>query len=384
MKVAFVTNRLTHHQTSFCNALRKREGCDFRVILCRPIELGKEAKYPNYSDFGDILWELYDSNAAQTRIREFIDYADVVIIGSAPDALIVERLKKKRLTFKFSERFYKNGTPLKRLPRDIAGAWLHHGRFRKYPLYMLCASAYTAGDAARFGNYKNRCYKWGYFPQTMRYGERELLQKKDNEVPVILWAGRFLDWKHPDDALCVAERLKQNGYRFELNLIGNGEMEQQLRQMIRDKNLEDCVHLLGAMPPEAVRQHMERANIYLFTSDRNEGWGAVLNESMNSGCAVVASRAIGSVPFLVEDGKNGLIYESGNVDMLCEKVKYLLDKPDERKRLGLSAYRTIAESWNAEMAAKRLVELSERLLSGEKYPEPFASGLCSKAEVISD
>jgi hypothetical protein len=37
------------------------------------------------------------------------------------------------------------------------------------------------------------------------------------------------------------------------------------------------------MPPEEVRVHMEQSNIYLFTSDFGEGWGAVLNEAMNSG-----------------------------------------------------------------------------------------------------
>lgn len=51
------------------------------------------------------------------------------------------------------------------------------------------------------------------------------------------------------------------------------------------------------MKASEVRSYMEKADIYLFTSDFNEGWGAVLNESMNSGCAVVASHAIGSVPF---------------------------------------------------------------------------------------
>lgn len=54
-----------------------------------------------------------------------------------------------------------------------------------------------------------------------------------------------------------------------------------------------------------VREHMEDADIFLFTSDYNGGRGAVLNESMNSGCMVAASHAIGSVPFLLEDGKRG-------------------------------------------------------------------------------
>jgi glycosyltransferase involved in cell wall biosynthesis len=45
--------------------------------------------------------------------------------------------------------------------------------------------------------------------------------------------------------------------------------------------------------------------VFIFTSDRNEGWGAVLNEAMGSGCAVVAADLIGSVPYLIEHKKMG-------------------------------------------------------------------------------
>ena len=42
---------------------------------------------------------------------------------------------------------------------------------------------------------------------------------------------------------------------------------------------------------------------------------------------------LGSVPFLIQDGINGLVYPSGDIDALYEKVKYLLDKPEEQERL---------------------------------------------------
>ena len=53
---------------------------------------------------------------------------------------------------------------------------------------------------------------------------------------------------------------------------------------------------------------MERADIYLATSDRQEGWGAVINEAMNSGCAVVADHMMGAVPYLISHEENGMIY----------------------------------------------------------------------------
>ena len=138
------------------------------------------------------------------------------------------------------------------------------------------------------------------------------------------------------------------------------------------------------MPPEQVRDYMEKAGIFLFTSDRQEGWGAVLNEAMNSGCAVVASDAIGSVPYLVKDRENGLVYHSGSVDELLEKVIWLLDCPEQQRRLGENACRTITELWNAQVAAERFIQLAQAILDGDPSPELFQEGPCSRAEVIRE
>ena len=107
---------------------------------------------------------------------------------------------------------------------------------------------------------------------------------------------------------------------------------------------------------------MEKTEVYLFTSDYKEGWGALLNEAMNSGCAVLASHAIGAVPFLLRHGENGVVFESGNLKDMEEKAEMLLKSAEKRKRLGSAAYETILQEWNAEIAADRLVEIAGRLL----------------------
>ena len=85
----------------------------------------------------------------------------MVLLGSGPDRWILPRLHQHRLTFRYAERWYKTGVP----PGAQARAWLHHGRFRHAPLYLLCASAYAAADAALAGCYPGRAYRFGYFPK---------------------------------------------------------------------------------------------------------------------------------------------------------------------------------------------------------------------------
>ncbi len=75
--------------------------------------------------------------------------------------------------------------------------------------------------------------------------------------------------------------------------------------------------------PEEVRAAMERSEIYLVTSDRKEGWGAVVNEAMNSGCAVVADHMIGAAPWLIRQGENGWMYRDGEEQELFRTVERL-------------------------------------------------------------
>lgn len=391
MKIVFVSNYLSHHQIPFCDAISAIQ--DIECFFVSTDVMSLERRNLGYRDI-EKTYEIrtYNNAEALNRAKEIINDAEVVILGSAPDSYIIPRLKAGKLTFKYAERFYKQGLSYKNLLHAIAGAWLHHGRFQKYPLYMLCASAYTAGDAAIFHNYIGRTYKWGYFPEAKKYDVTDLMSRKLSVTSAgwkhpqasILWAGRLIGWKHPDASIELAASLKEKGYSFKMSIIGNGEMEAKLRTMIYEKGLSDCVEMLGSMSPEEVRLHMEKADIYLFTSDFNEGWGAVLNESMNSGCAVVASHAIGSVPFLIQDGENGLIYENGNQKQFQERVECLLKDSEYRKKMGVKAYESIVDVWSADIAAKRFVSLSYSMLEGKSVDKLFADGPCSRAEVLKN
>ena len=289
------------------------------------------------------------------------------------------------------KRYFKEGTGILRLPHNWASAWKHLKPFEKGPLYFCCSSAYTAADLNRYTNFRNRAFKWGYFPETKKYNIETLMSQKSscktgNNQPAvsILWVGRLIKWKHPEAAIELAVALKKKGYSFKITIIGNGELEEQLRIMIEEKKVSDYVELIGAIASSKVRTYMEKADIFLFTSDFNEGWGAVLNEAMNSACAVVASHAIGAVPFLVRDGENGFIYENGNRKHFEEKVCLLLDNPELRKRMGRKAYKTIVDLWNSEIAANRFVELVRELKNENSGDNMFDDGPCSKAEILDN
>lgn len=381
MKITFISNYFTHHQSELSKALAGIEDASYWFIETQIMEDERKnmgwamSELPPYV----LTCRYYKEN--RKTCQRLIDESDVVILGSAPLALVKGRLKNGQLTFFYSERIYKSGYEAYKFPIRFLRFFRRYGRYKN--VYMLCASAFAAADYAKTFTFLNKTYKWGYFPKVKKYESVEKII--DCKKPAsILWVARLIEWKHPDASIEVAKRLKVDGYRFIMSLIGNGELEERLKKRIADEGLSDCVHMLGAMKPEQVREHMEQSEVFIFTSDRNEGWGAVLNEAMNSGCAVVASHAIGSVPFLINDGENGLIYKDGDIDGLYNSVKRLLDDRDLRCRLGRNAYCTITEEWSANEAAKRFLVLLDAILSGNKNPEPFSSGPCSKAKILKD
>lgn len=378
MKIVLLSNYFSHHQKQLSEELYEKMKEDFTFICTSKMRDERRKLGYDYHENPGFIKKTYE-NQNKEKCQNIIDEADIVITGSAPEEFLLRRHNEKKIVIRYSERLYKKGIKYYKLPIRIL-------RFRKLysankNQYLLCASAYTAADFSITNNFKKRAYKWGYFPQTIDYDIDMLLEKKN--VKKILWCGRFIEWKHPDLVVDMAKRLSLEGYDFEIAFIGAGELEKQIKDKININGLNDRVCILGSMNPIEVRRYMEETGIYLFTSDFQEGWGAVLNEAMNSGCAVIASHAIGAVPYLVKHYENGIIYKNGDAEDLYNKVKYLLVNPDEQKRLGKSAYNTIIKTWNANVAATRLLEFISEI-NKKGYCDLYDEGPCSKAEIIKN
>ena len=375
--IVVASNYFNHHQRYLSEALDEMTGHSFFFIETMEMEQERKNMGWGTTDIPAYVLQAYDP-AQRKKCRKLIREADVVIWGSCPYGLILPRLLAHKLTFCYSERIFKEGL-------SGFGFWgraIKYGLFYRPPQknhYLLASSAYTAADHARLHEFRGKALRWGYFPQTIGYDLPQLMTEKNPTS--ILWAARMIPWKHPEYAITAAKQLRQWGCAFTMELVGNGELQQEMERLVTKEGLQAQVKLTGACTPEQVRKKMERAAIFLVTSDQNEGWGAVVNEAMNSGCAVVACRGVGAAPFLIENGKNGLLFEVGDPAELAAQTRFLLEHPRQRRQLGEEAYRTIADTWNSSCAARRLIALSQDLLDGKKPVLP-QDGPCSPAPII--
>ena len=372
MKIVMVSNYLNHHQLPLCEAFL-RLGAEFSFISTEPMgETRKKLGYRDLDHSCDFVINALDSPELTEKAQAACRSCDVLIFGGNAPGFRWET-KPECQVFTYSERLFKSSAcSLKNVLRYCK--YLPRTHYSP-EAWLLCAGGYTARDYRLLGQYVGRTYKWGYFPEVKNYKTEELFAGK--RPASLLWVGRFIDWKHPEIAIAMAERLRRDGIPFSLSLIGDGEMREELEAFTAEKKLENSVHFLGTMPPDEVRKHMERATVHLFTSDRGEGWGAVLNESMNSGCLVIANDEIGAAPYLISDGVNGFLYHRGNTEELYSRLREVLKDPGTYRPLAQAAYDTIHDKWNADIAAERLLALAQARAAGRD--NPFADGICSKA-----
>lgn len=384
MKLVFVTNLVHHHQTPVADEFYKKLGDDYKYICTEPMpEWLIRGGYDPTIDRPYIV-RAYESVEMQEYALKLANNADVVIIGSAPEYYVKSRIKQGKITFRYSERWFKNRKWYLSGPK----AWAHYLKCHiihwNKPLFMLAASAYTCRDVNAIGAYFGKVFKWGYFTRVDDFSleaSKKLDASSEESAPHIMWCARFLRLKHPEMPVKLAKRLKDKGYDFHIDMFGSGEELSSTKQLAKSLDVNDKVSFCGNLPNEEILEQMRQHEIFLFTSDRNEGWGAVLNESMSNGCAVVASNLIGSVPFLIQDGKNGMIFMSEDLDSLEQKVLYLLNNPSKRIEIAKNAIFSMRNIWSPKNAAKNFFELVEAIKTKNRELIP-EDGPCSRAERI--
>ncbi|MEG2151347.1 MAG: glycosyltransferase [Bacteroidaceae bacterium] len=377
MTITFFTNFINHHQVPVADHLYSLLENDYHFVATEKVPQSfLDSGYPDFSKKPYLVKAYMGDNELEKAYQLALD-SDVVIIGSAPDVFIEKRLATNKLTFRYSERWFRVRPYYLMSPRGWYNCYKQHLRYRHKELYMLAASAYTANDVYHIGAYKNKTYKWGYFTAVPNLDIDMCLKRKAEKRIKILWCARFLKLKHPELLPYLAQRLQLKGYDFEINMLGSGEEFIHTQELISKLKVDSCVHLLGNVPNAHVLEMMRDHHVFLFTSDKNEGWGAVLNEAMSNGCTVVASNEIGAVPFLVKNGQNGLIFKSKNLDSLEECVESLLKDHLLIEYLAKNAYSTMRDCWSPETATTNFLLLANSLL--KENPIKIANGPCSKA-----
>jgi glycosyltransferase involved in cell wall biosynthesis len=151
--------------------------------------------------------------------------------------------------------------------------------------------------------------------------------------------------------------VRQGRPDVRLVIVGEGDNRQALESLAKELGVAEAVQFTGFVDEKEKVRWLQRVWFGVNTSSK-EGWGLTVMEANACSTAVIAS----DVPGLrdaVKDGETGLLYPYGNIGVLTDKMRLMLDDNRLRDRLAENAYRW-AETFDWNAAAKRTLELLEQ------------------------
>lgn len=149
---------------------------------------------------------------------------------------------------------------------------------------------------------------------------------------IFLFCGKYIIKKRPLDAIKAFHKAGlKNAY---LLMIGEGKLRQEMEDYINRHNLQDSIRLTGFINQSTITEYYALSDALVICSEEGETWGLVVNEAMNFGLPVIASDLTGCTNDLVLNGKNGYIFQTGNIDELrnCLSSLYTID---EKSKAGM-------------------------------------------------
>ena len=375
LSIAYCTNIWSHHQGPVSWELLRLLGeegfrlCLFEAVHQERQEMGWAGGMP------DQKWILGPPRTSDDyeRISEAVCDADVAVLGACPEGVQRARAATGKLTFIMNERLMRSGFFRLRMinPRFAYGIRRLRGIANRPNVHYLAIGKHAFADAKLLKVFDDRIWSWAYFVPPAG----KACHKRDWQTVRLLWAGRFVKLKRVDMILRAMAMLSPITTDCTLELIGAGPTRDAIKALTYRLGLASRVFFRDTMTHEEVRERMAEADIYIFPSNKQEGWGAVVGEAMCEGCVVIASNAAGASEILIDQGRTGFLFSDGDVGELANILGQVIKNEKLRRKVGASAALHMMELWHPRVGAERLIELCRDLLAVTPMPK-HAAGPC--------
>lgn len=181
---------------------------------------------------------------------------------------------------------------------------------------------------------------------TEDFDKEELLKKRknfgfSNDATVIITSSRLEKKNGVGDIIDALSKLSKS---YCLVVCGDGSLDIELKQKVKDLNLENRVRFLGYVPIETIPKLLKASDIFIRPS-LTEGLGNSFLEAMAAELPTIGT-PVGGIPDFLEDGKTGFMCEPKNPDSIAktiERIKALSDGEknqirDKAKKIVLETY----------------------------------------------
>ena len=240
-------------------------------------------------------------------------------------------------------------------------------------VHLLCIGGQRAsGDYYVTGARRWRRWLFAFAVEPRENLDKDLSAVSPTEVKLV-YCGSLIERKRVDLLIRALGRPELADGPWRLTILGDGEKRSELGAFAAELGIADKISFLGSVPREACDDVYASGDVLILPS-RFDGWGAVVNEAVEQGMAVVCSHMVAS-SMLVEHGVSGYVFRSDDVEDLAGCLSRLVNDPSLVARMKQAGRDRIADFRPAE-SARRLVELCRSLMGKADMPE-YSRGLCS-------
>lgn len=211
----------------------------------------------------------------------------------------------------------------------------------------------------------------GLDPRVMeRSANRAFNVRVENEPLKLVSIGRLVPTKGHDVLIKACALLKhKHNIKLDLQLIGSGPIEQELKALAESENVVDMIQFRGGLPFEEVLQTLEQSDMFclaprLIPGHPPDGIPNVIAEAMALRIPVVSTR-VSAIPELLESGKTGQLVEVDDVDGFANAILALANDEEMAKAISNKGFIKVAKLFNQQKNIDELIALFERYAPGK-------------------
>ena len=169
---------------------------------------------------------------------------------------------------------------------------------------------------------------------------------KDRGKVNFLFVGRLVYYKGCKILLEAFQKIEN----ATLTIVGNGSLEMELREYVKEHHMNNKVTFAGYVEDERLPLYFKQCDVFVLASTaRSEAFGLVQIEAMSYGKPVINTALKSGVPYVSLHEKTGLTVEPGNVKSMEQAIRWMVEHPKEREEMGRSARIRVKKEFGLEI-----------------------------------
>ena len=302
------------------------------------LRVDKYKKLINSHKFGKLFKQLHNDYKLNI-IKLTKDTIDSYKTSKQKEDLLIDYVKNMDTDIVLSTREEHNYIVSKYANKCYKVAWEHNHGDAKYIKGVVdsCYNIDTLVVVSKELNYlyTNETKKLNivYVPNVINTPCENRSKLNNNKL---ISVGRLVTVKGFDDMIEVMKLIHEKNSEVTLEIIGDGDLYDDLKDKVKSYNLEDVIALSGFKDREYINNALTDSSLFLLTS-HSESFGLVVIEAASAGVPTVAFSSAEGVTELI-DGTNGVLIDNRNINEMADKVLELLNDRKALKNMGKNAY----------------------------------------------